>query len=102
MIARVTNKDIELLEASGWDVECQSPAEIRNRETNCFVAGFYAIEIILDSLRKDKTRLIELELEIESPESKGLAKLSVATGRNEDEIVKESLRVYLAASKDGG
>jgi hypothetical protein len=46
------DEDIKLLEANGWEVECQSPFEIRNQEMESFATG-YAAEIVLDSL-KDK------------------------------------------------
>jgi hypothetical protein len=31
--------DIELLEEYGWEVECESPFEIRHKETGAFASG---------------------------------------------------------------
>ena len=44
-------KDDEiLLEENGWDIECQSPLEIRNRESGSFATG-EAARIVVNSLK---------------------------------------------------
>lgn len=43
--------DIELLESNGWEVECESPFEIRTKDGS-FASGQAAI-IVLSQLRED-------------------------------------------------
>lgn len=45
-------KDIELLEANGWEVECLSPFEIRHEDGS--FATLNAAKIVLENLRADK------------------------------------------------
>jgi len=48
--------DDMLLDENGWDLECESPLEIRHRETGSF-ATFWAAQIVIESLRrKDKRK----------------------------------------------
>lgn len=54
----MTDKDIKFLELQGWVVECESPLEIRDRETDSFATG-YAATIVLDYLREE---IIEADL----------------------------------------
>lgn len=45
------NEDDKLiLEKNGWIIECESPLEIKNEETNDFASGV-ATELVLDSLK---------------------------------------------------
>lgn len=43
-------KDIELLKLFGFDVECESPFEIRHNETDSFAEG-KAAEMVLEFLK---------------------------------------------------
>jgi len=50
----MNTKDETLLEKFGWIVECYSPMEMRHTETECFVTGNYAVELVLDGYRTCK------------------------------------------------
>lgn len=46
----VSEKDIEILEMNGWDVDCKSPLEIAHRETGDVATGL-AAKIVLKYLK---------------------------------------------------
>lgn len=54
-------KDVELLEANGWEVECLSPFEIRHEDGS--FATLNAAKIVLEMLRADKPerRVVTME-----------------------------------------
>lgn len=43
---------IELLDRNGWNVECESPFEIRERETGDFASG-YAARSLVEAIRHE-------------------------------------------------
>lgn len=49
------DNDIEILEKSGWIVECQSPFEIRHEDGS--FATLNAAEIVLDEVRREHEAL---------------------------------------------
>ena len=57
MVRRTTGEmneeDIKLLEENGWQVECESPFEIRYEDGGAFASGF-AAQIVLDELKHEK------------------------------------------------
>jgi hypothetical protein len=48
----MNDEDIKLLEANGWEVECESPQEIRLKEDPETFASGSAVDCILMSLRE--------------------------------------------------
>ena len=44
-------EDVELLEKHGWEVECESPFEIRHTETGSF-ATLLAADLVLMALKE--------------------------------------------------
>ncbi|MHA1170353.1 MAG: hypothetical protein ACTSRU_21200 [Candidatus Hodarchaeales archaeon] len=46
-------EDIKLLEANGWEVECESPFEIRYEDGGAFASGL-AAQIVLDDLKHER------------------------------------------------
>ena len=46
-------EDEELLENDDWEVECDSPFEIRQKDGGSFASG-YAAQIILDNLKHER------------------------------------------------
>ncbi len=52
-------KHIELLEKNGWTVECESPFEIRHKETNSFASGLGAESVLygLKGLRLENVKI---------------------------------------------
>lgn len=47
------SKDVEILSMNGWELECESPFEIRHRETGSFATGI-AAEIVLSVLKEQE------------------------------------------------
>lgn len=47
-------EDMELLESNGWDVECESPFEIRTKDGS-FASG-EAAYIVLDNIKSEKVQ----------------------------------------------
>lgn len=46
----MNENDKLILEKNGWVIECESPFEIRNKETGDFATGF-AAKIVIESLK---------------------------------------------------
>lgn len=46
------DSDIAILKANGWEIECESPFEIRNVESESFASG-EAAQIVLDYLKNE-------------------------------------------------
>jgi len=45
--------DMKLLEENGWEVECESPFEIRYKDGGAFASGM-AAQIVLDDLQHER------------------------------------------------
>jgi hypothetical protein len=41
-------RDIDLLEQNGWEVECESPFEIRHEESNSFATNAAAYTVLVN------------------------------------------------------
>lgn len=48
----MNDENLKLLEENGWEIECQSPFEIRHRD-GAFVT-LYGIQYVIDGLRLEK------------------------------------------------
>ena len=49
----MTEEQKTLLERHGWEVECESPREIRHTETGSF-ASLWAVDAVIESLEAEE------------------------------------------------